>query len=338
MRHEAYSSLTGLELKRLDVAAVQGLKQVPEMGLDTEQEMASWGPQEKKAFRVGVQAFYISTARHLLKQLPLDNKLLFHLRFMNPCTSLTVEEKVQSLKYVAGNVPHMIKGEQVAALVDECHPLHCQPTPASGWSQDSTSDSYWATALASGTSNGVTQKYPLLSVFLRALLSLPHGNADCERGFSENKHIMDSRANLGIAAVNGIRQVKSFVKRFDSDPSRVPLTRELLKAVQRSHKTYSERLQGEAEDRERRKRKASTVCEPVTDKKIKLGEEKLCVERCLESSKAMMEHAQGLMKMGLRHKNMDEIESGQVLLAEANASLSANMAKLATVNEKLQRL
>ncbi|CAN8020786.1 unnamed protein product, partial [Ixodes persulcatus] len=42
MRHEAYSSLTGLELKRLDVAAVKGLKQVPEMGLDTEQEMASW--------------------------------------------------------------------------------------------------------------------------------------------------------------------------------------------------------------------------------------------------------------------------------------------------------
>ncbi|KAG0425217.1 hypothetical protein HPB47_027602 [Ixodes persulcatus] len=111
-----------------------------------------------------------------------------------------------------------------------------------------------------------------------------------------------------------------------------------LKAVQRSHKTYSERLQWEAEDRERRKRKASTVCEPVTEKKIKLGEEKMCVERCLESSKAMMERAQGLIKMELRHKNMDEIESGQVLLAEANASLSANMAKLATVNEKLQRL
>ncbi|KAG0414336.1 hypothetical protein HPB47_008508 [Ixodes persulcatus] len=111
---------------------------------------------------------------------------------------------------------------------------------------------------------------------------------------------MDSRANLGIAAVNGIRQVKNFVKRFDSDPSRVPLTRELLKAVQRSHKTYSERL---------RKRKASTVCKPVTEKKIKLGEEKLCLERCLESSKAMLERAQGLIKMRLRHENMDKIES-----------------------------
>lgn len=149
---------------------------------------------------------------------------------------------------------------------------------------------------------------------------------------------MDSRANLGIAAVNGIRQVKNFVKRFDSDPSRVPLTRELLRAVQQSHKTYSERLQREAEDRERRKREALTVCEPVTGKKIKLGEEKLYLERCLESSKAMLERAQGLIKMGLRHKSMDGIESGQVLLAEANASLSENMAKLASVNEKLQRL
>ncbi|KAG0427178.1 hypothetical protein HPB47_025761 [Ixodes persulcatus] len=137
-------------------------------------------------------------------------------------------------------------------------------------------------------------------------------------------------------AVNGIRQVKNFVKRFDSDPSRVPLTRELLRAVQQSHKTYSERLQREAEDRERRKREALTVCEPVTGKKIKLGEEKLYLERCLESSKAMLERAQGLIKMGLRHKSMDGIESGQVgeessLLHDA-ADVGEKLEGIGTVN------
>lgn len=84
MRHDAYQNATAAELKCLDVAAPTGLKQAPEIGLDTEQEMHSWSPEEKKSFRVRARAFYIATAQHLLKQLPLDNKLLFHLRFLDP--------------------------------------------------------------------------------------------------------------------------------------------------------------------------------------------------------------------------------------------------------------
>lgn len=63
----------------------------------------------------------------------------------------------------------------------------------------------------------------MLSVLVRALLSLPHGNIDCKHGFSENQQIMDNRAGLGIAFINGIRQVKSYEKRFDSYPLKVPL-------------------------------------------------------------------------------------------------------------------
>ncbi|KAL3213730.1 hypothetical protein MRX96_035229 [Rhipicephalus microplus] len=83
------------------------------------------------------------------------------------------------------------------------------------------------------------------------MFSLPHRNADCERGFSENKRIVDSRANLGIVSLNGIRHVKSYVKRFASDPSKVPVTRDLINAVKHSHRKYTERLQREANDMER---------------------------------------------------------------------------------------
>lgn len=37
-------------------------------------------------------------------------------------------------------------------------------------------------------------------------------------------------------------------------------------------------------------------------------------------------------------RNMDDVECGQVLLSEANSSLAENMAKLAAVNEELQKL
>ncbi|KAL3188465.1 hypothetical protein MRX96_003435 [Rhipicephalus microplus] len=130
MKHEAYCNLFGNELKQLDVGSPEWLKQVLEIGSDTEKEMRNWDPQEKKSFRTSAQAFYISTARHLIKRLPLDNKLLYHLRFLDPICSLPVEETVQSIKYVAAGVPHMIKGEQVTSLVDQWHCLHSQPISA----------------------------------------------------------------------------------------------------------------------------------------------------------------------------------------------------------------
>ncbi|KAH7961095.1 hypothetical protein HPB52_002020 [Rhipicephalus sanguineus] len=94
----------------------------------------------------------------------------------------------------------------------------------------------------------------------------------------------------------------------------------------------------EAEDEERRKRKASADNSSVADKKAKLQEEKQCLEGRLESSRAMLQRAQGLIKGGLANKNMEDIECGQVLLAEANDSLTENMTRLADINQKLQQL
>lgn len=149
----------------------------------------------------------------------------------------------------------MINSKQVTSLVDEWRSLHCKPMDEGAASSNSSIDSYWADVLADG-------QYPLLSVFIRALLSLPHGNAECEWGFSENKRIIDTRANLGIVTLNGIRHVKSYLKRFDSDVSQVPVTQELINAAKHSHTKYLDRLQLEAEDKERRKRNASadSVC------------------------------------------------------------------------------
>ncbi|KAH7933242.1 hypothetical protein HPB49_010774 [Dermacentor silvarum] len=215
MRHDAYQNATAAELKCLDVAAPTGLKQALEIGSHTEQEMHRWSPEEKKLFRVRARAFYIATVRHLLKQLPLD-KLLLHLGVLDPALPLTIEETVKFIIYVVASVPHMINSKQVTSLVDERHSLHCKPMDEGAASSNSSIDSYWADVLADG-------EYPLLSVFTRALLSLPHGNAECERGFSENKCIIDNRANLGIITLNGIRHVKSYLKRFDSDVSQVPV-------------------------------------------------------------------------------------------------------------------
>ncbi|KAH6940839.1 hypothetical protein HPB50_008708 [Hyalomma asiaticum] len=305
---------------------------MPEIGLDTEEEMQAWSTQEKKAFRMGVQQFYIATAKHLLKQLPLDNKLLKHLRFLDPCLSLGMEQTVQSLKYVASCVPQILKTEQVVLLVDEWHSLQCRPATEGLSFSNTPIDSYWAAIFTD------SHKYPLLSVLVRALLPLPHGNADCERGFSENKRIVDNRSSLGVATINGIRQVKSYMKRYSSDPCSVPFTRDFVKAVKSSHNVYCRRLQRESEEQERQKRKMTVQIQPIAEKRVKLCEEKKTIEARLASSKVMLERAQGLIKAGLAQNNINDIESGQVLLAEANSCLSENMAKLQAVIQQNPQL
>lgn len=202
--------------------------------------MKAWDPQEKKAFRTGAQAFYIATAKHLIKKLPLDNKLLLHLRFLDPSSHLTMEERVQSLKYVAACVPNIAETEQVTCLIDEWHSLHCRPVVNGASSHTTSVGSYWASLLATDSA-----RYPLLSVLVRAMLPLPHGNADCERGFSENKHILDNRSSLAITTINGIRQVKSDLKCYESEPSRVPLTsQKFTQSLHGAPKTRSRRPGG----------------------------------------------------------------------------------------------
>ncbi|KAH7944487.1 hypothetical protein HPB52_020240 [Rhipicephalus sanguineus] len=118
------------------------------------------------------------------------------------------------------------------------------------------------------------------------------------------------------------------MKRFSSDPCSVPCTRDFVKALKWPHNVYSRRLQRESEEQERQKRKMSVEIQPIAEKRTKLDEEKHTIEKRLASSKVMLQRAQGLMKAGLAQNNINDIESGQLLLAEANFNLSANMSKL----------
>lgn len=78
---------------------------------------------------------------------------------------------------------HTIKGEQAKSLVDQWHRLHSQPAGAGAALPITGIDGFWEV---------------FLSAFVQVMLSLPHENADCERGFSENKRIVDSGVNLSI--------------------------------------------------------------------------------------------------------------------------------------------
>jgi len=66
-------------------------------------------------------------------------------------------------------------------------------------------DHFWREGLATAGNDGSTPKYPVLSVFVKSLLVITHGNSDEERGFSDSGHsVTVERAALSEASINGL--------------------------------------------------------------------------------------------------------------------------------------
>lgn len=88
--------------------------------------------------------------------------------------------------------------------------------------------------LSSKTSNGNT-KYPHLTNIVKAALLLPHGNADVERGVSENKRLVTAERNkLGEDTINGLRVTNDMVKFSDpqhQNPESILIHSKILSAA-----------------------------------------------------------------------------------------------------------
>ncbi|KAL3195697.1 hypothetical protein MRX96_001819 [Rhipicephalus microplus] len=307
VRQESFAMASGVQLKELDVHSAANWKAKPEIGLDTELSMVQWNPTEKKAFYIGARAFYIACAKHLISRLPLDNKLLFHLRFLNP--AIEGSSTTPSLRYVANSLPQVIPPCDVSSLTDEWNSLICE---TSDWESSSNVVTHWVSVFSLQTPAGQA-KYPKVTKLVKAVLSLPHGNADCERGFSENKQTVHHRSTLSIASISSLRQTKAFMKRYSGDATKVPLTKDIQRSVEKSHKVYRERIEREnAATSRKRKHEEEELSEHCERKK--LINEKSSLQNRLSSLKALLASSQGLISEGLAAKDMDKVESGNVLL------------------------
>lgn len=332
LRCEAFADKSAEELRKLDVTNPALWKAKPEVGVDTEQAMLEWDSSEKKRFRLGARAFYVACSKDLLQKLPFDNQVLRHVSLLS-LQPTDVEAEVRSLKYLASQLPQVIKNEEVASLTDEWHMLKCDSSNSLQPEESGERiDSRWARIMQLKSGAGL-QKYALLSKLVKALLCLPHGNADCERGFSENKHLYEGRYSLCLASINGLRQTKTYLRRYDGNATKVPLTPELLRSVRKSRARYTERT-ASAEQSACRKRPGST--ETGAD----VGDEKRLrrnLEEKVISCRALLKRAEDVISSGLNSKSLEQVEAGQALLAKGNSALSQTLSELDELNKKASK-
>ncbi|XP_077542137.1 uncharacterized protein LOC144154903 [Haemaphysalis longicornis] len=318
LRREVYQEKSGEELKLVDIDRPSNWKEHVEIGADTEAALSDWAPHEKKQFRVGARSFYIKAAGYLLSRLPLGNSVLKDLRCLNP-SLLKVEGSAASMRNLAKELPQVIAPHQVSSLMDEFSLI---ATENVDYSPSDRLDEFWQSIFELKLGDGAL-KYPLLGALVRALLSLSHGNADVERGFSENRRMLRDRASLSISSVNGLRSIMSFSERFGRNAAAVPLSGELIRAVKGSRKRQIQRLEGEALEEPREKKSKSGDSSATS----KAAEEKE-LQAEVDSAKKMLSNADLLISRGMSKKCFGDVQSGQSLLKEGQKKLSEALSKL----------
>lgn len=120
--------------------------------------------------------------------------------------------------------------------------------------QDQRIDEYWA--LIFSLQNGAGKRYPLITQVVKAALSLPHGSASVERGFSESGKILtDDQTNMQEKTLDARLIVRDGLKRYNSKPHLVPITNDLLKLAKTARSEYSNYLEDQRRLEAERKRK-----------------------------------------------------------------------------------
>ncbi|KAH8020423.1 hypothetical protein HPB51_001721 [Rhipicephalus microplus] len=250
------------------------------------------------------------------------HKVLKDLKSIHP-SAVKEESAIVALRNLAQQVPEVVPPQEVSALMDE---LTLLSTEEFSSNPHERLDDAWQHIFSLLSKDG-GPKYPRTVKFVKAMLSLAHGNADVERGFSENRRLLHERSNLSIASVNGLRATKSFCSRYGQDASAVSLKPDMIKAVKGSFKKYQERVSAE--------------CEPSA-KKAKLHQdsvgskvdEQRSIQMDIDSAKKMLANAELLIAKGMKAKKFDDIESGQALLKEGQAKLASSLSKLEDSKKK----
>lgn len=326
LNSSSFQDLSGLELKMFNVDDSAIWKKNVEIGLDTSKELSSLSHSEKQSFSLGARSFYLACTKYLLKSLPLENKILMHLQVLHPFMR-TQSNSLRSIKYLAMVSPNVLDPSNVSILSDEW--VRLQGKNLDVFPQSQRVDHYWRNIFSICDSVG-RKKYTYLSVLVKALLSIPHGNADVERGFSVNKLMLDNRSNLSIESINGIRQVKSFVQQIGGVEN-FKVTQAVIKAAKGSFKRYSNRLQKGNDNHEKRKNIEES-------KEQKLKREELELQSKLTASQEMLSSAEKNIEDGINRKNMSQIESGQVLLKESNSRIEHYLKALKSNHEEQMSL
>jgi hypothetical protein len=165
-------------------------------------------PSSLSRFFSSVRKFYQVVAAKMLDKFPFKDPVVNCLKFLNP--AMRGELPPSLITDLARRFPSLVPKDQLDQLEEEF--MEFQITPAlelPSFSEGTRPDVFWGEVTAMRNRITNTPRFPLLSKIVRAMMTIPNSNADCERIFSMVKKIQtDTRSSLENSTLCALLTVK----------------------------------------------------------------------------------------------------------------------------------
>ncbi|KYN24381.1 hypothetical protein ALC57_04018 [Trachymyrmex cornetzi] len=188
-------------------------------------------------------------------------------------------------------------------------------------SNESLNATVWRMALKhlhSGKNSFGNIKYPVVSKVVKALLSLSHGNADVERGFSTSALILtDNRASMSEKTLNSYMIVKYALKMYNNLPQKKydEYLEEKRKKEKQEHETrVNEEIKKEEEKKRLEREELKSNKRNLKTEKKELTELRQFEDAKTKQADKLLEEASQRLIKGVEKENMEEIALAEAML------------------------
>ena len=246
-----------------------------------------------------VRDFYQEMVKRLLGYLPLGNKLLRALRFINPKNICGPDFDIDDVLITAKALPNVIPENKIDDLRIDVTKLRLSEEVDSSLAPEE----FWSVHVT-------PERYPHLVPLARAACCIPHGNADSERFLKWVANNMTKQRNqLSDISLMSLLTIKNALKIYGVTPGTVPVDEELLKAGFSAKHKAEVRAKALREEQERKK------------KELKQIENTMILEKAASESLKKKQEAQKKRDAELK-KQQDDVDylrkQAQDLLRVAN--------------------
>ncbi|XP_067136817.1 uncharacterized protein [Centruroides vittatus] len=304
-------------------------------------ELSKISQKDQLHFRSCLQKHYVVASIYMIEKAPIQCKLLKSLTCLQP-SNISEKSTYKDIVSIARALPCDIAED---TLQDEWRLLQFERVERD-WtdSTDERIDSYWSQYFKLVDSLG-NARYPSVTKLVKSALTLSHGNADVERGFSISRRALPpDRASMSERMLNSLLIVKEGLNMYDQSPHLVPITKDLLKLAASAHRNYQEQLENEKKLKEEEKQKKraeeeaqkhfeehqkKTVCdkEKIMALQQSLKQKKVEESELHETGQVLLEAANKKLEKAINSNNMNEIRAAHVMLVSAKSVQKQEEAK-----------
>ena len=168
---------------------------------------------------------------------------------------------------------------------------------------------------------------------VKAVLCVSHGQADVERGFSLNKHIVsETQVNLKQHTVSALCTVKDVISKYQ-EVEKIPVTRDLIQRFRGAHSAYNEylsSLQKEAKASEEEKQE----CLKRTRETESLQQKQTDITRKKKNAEQLISEANDRLLNAAANQNTSDLMAAQALLQSGTSMLMEAYKKQDNLNKE----